>query len=123
MAKNLFLPVAIQTTQIETVGVTAQQISMTMADTETAGILSIVLAAKDDAGQWRDDVPPVVVHKVDDLESETPSKRFAASMFQQLIFTAIVADSPLHQAMGVAGLSVWDAAKVILAGEVMPDAK
>lgn len=113
MPDDLFIPVEKKITETEVVGVTMRELSIYAADVDTGGVLAIVLAPLDETGKWRDDVDGKLVRIEDDLTSTDPQQRYAASMFQNLIFSAIVADTPTHQAMGVAGLSVWDSAKVL----------
>lgn len=118
MPQDLIIPVEKQTTVTENVGVTLKELSILAATPTTAGVIAVVLAAKDEAGEWRSDMQPMLVRKTDDLESENPQERYSASMFHELMFTATVSDTPTHQALGVVGMAVWDAAKAILAIEL-----
>ena len=118
MPEDLFVSVEKVTVASQQVGVTMKELSILSATPGVPGVIAVVLAAKDAAGEWRTDTQPLLVRKIDDLESENPSERYAASMFHELMFSAIVADTPIHQAMGIAGLTVWDAAKAILGQEL-----
>lgn len=118
MTEDLIIPVEKQTTVTENVGVTLKELSTLAATPTTAGVIAVVLVAKDAAGEWRNDTQPLLVRKTDDLESENPHERYSASMFHELMFSAIVSDTPTHAAMGVVGMTVWDAAKAILAIEL-----
>ncbi|MBW3636710.1 MAG: hypothetical protein KY445_09655 [Armatimonadetes bacterium] len=128
---DIFINVEKQVTQTEQVGITLKELSLVIATPDTAGVLALVLAPKDAAGNFRSDVAPVVVRKVDNRESDPEegpaipqSERFAASILHNLILSAIVADTPTHQAMGIVGMTVRDAAKAILNTElpVVPSA-
>jgi hypothetical protein len=82
MPQDLFVPVEKTVIETEQVGVTVKEISMSFADSQTAGVLSIVLAPKDETGEWREDVTPVVVRIVDDLKASAPLERYAATAYQ-----------------------------------------
>jgi hypothetical protein len=118
MPENLFLPTEIQTTKTELLGYTLKELSILRSDATSPGVLAIVLAPLDEQGKWRNDIPPRLVRKVDDLDSASPAERYAASIFQKLVFTAVCSNSPENQSIGVSGMSIWDAAKVILAQEI-----
>ena len=123
MPENLFVSVSVPTTQTQILGVTLRELTILRADANSPGVIALSLVPLDDAGNWRHDVAPVVVRKVDDLAGVTPQTRYAASLMHQLVFSAICPDTPTNQAMGVVGMNIWDAAKTILAQEVEPDAE
>lgn len=114
--QDLVIPVEVPTTTTLQIGVTLKELCLVRADAATAGVMAVVLAPLDDTGKWRVDVAPVLVRAVDNPASTDPREKFAASMFHELMFSAIVSDTPQHRALGVVGLSVYDAAKVILPG-------
>lgn len=123
MPDDLFIPVQIPTTTTEEVGVTLKELSLLAPDTNSAGVIALVLAPLNDDGKWRNDVQPILVRIEDKITPDQDEngndipipteQRYAASVLQQMMFTAIVTDTPEHQAMGVVGMSVWDAAKHI----------
>ena len=122
MAQDLIIPTQIQKPQTENVGFTLRKMSLEMPTPTTAGTISLQLEAKDADGNWRTDVAPVIVHRVDDLESLDPRQRAAASAFLDWMFTANISDTPTHRAQGVANVPVWDAAKGELNAELKPNA-
>lgn len=123
MPNDLFIPVQVPTTTTEEVGVTLKELSLLAPDAEGAGVIALVLAPLDENGNWRNDVQPVLVRiadkitpDVDDEGNEIPipsEERYAATVLQQMMFSAIVTDTPTHQSLGIVGMSVWDAAKHI----------
>lgn len=117
MPNDLIIPVEVQTTTTEPRGVTLKEMTLLAGTPAQPGVLAIVLASKDEAGNFRPD-GSVLMRKTDEPENPDPRQAQAASMFHELMFSAIVSHTPVHRAMGVAGLSVWDAAKVILGQEL-----
>lgn len=123
MANDIYLPVPKTIVETETVGVTLKELTLVAADAESAGALALALAPLDENGKWRNDVQPILVRiadkitpDVDDEGNDIPiplEQRYAASALQQMMFSAIVTDTPTHQALGIVGMSVWDAAKLI----------
>lgn len=123
MIQDLIIPVEKQTTVTEQVGVTLKELTLLAATPATPGVLVVVLAAKDADGEWRNDLHPITMRKEDDLNSDDVQEQSAASVLQALIFSAIVNENnpqvaPLIQAYGLEDMTVWDAAKVILANEM-----
>lgn len=118
MPEDLFLPVRKVVT--ETQGVTLQKLFMQCADAQSAGVVELTLAPLNEAGEWASGVMPLVVRREDALLSSDPTQRTAGSVVQQLVFSAICT-GPQAQALGVLGLSIWDAAKIIVASQVGGD--
>ena len=114
MANELILPVEKTSTITEPLGVTLKRLVIEPAATNTAGTVELQLAPLDSSGAWLNGVVPVVLRREDALFETDPQKRFAASMIHELILTAIVADTPTHRALGVVGLTVKEAAKLIV---------
>ncbi len=115
MPENLYLPV--QHTVTQTQGVTLQKLVIVRADNQTPGVVELTLAPLSADGQWMPSAMPVVLRREDRLFESEPAQRFAGSAIQNLMFSA-VCNGPAAQALGVEGLSVWDAAKVIIAAQV-----
>jgi hypothetical protein len=110
---DLFLPVEVIVTRTEYRGHTLKDLSVRKAAEGSPGMVGLSLAPLDEQGRWADAVPHTVVWK-DDPNATDPMERFKASLVHELMFTAIVADTQIAQAFGVVGMTVWDAAKVIL---------
>jgi hypothetical protein len=115
---DLVIAVEKTVTTTETVGVTLKRLTVISAATHTPGTLEIELAPKTEAGDWDESAQSIIQSREDMMFETDPRLRYAASMFHELMFSAIVTDTPQHQFMGIAGLSVWEAAKVILAQEI-----
>jgi hypothetical protein len=120
MPQDLFLPV--QKVVTETQGVTLQKLSFERADTQSAGVVELILAPQNEAGEWTPSTRPIVLRREDALFESAPSKRYAASAIQKLVFEA-VCSGPAAQTLGVEGLSVWDAAKVIIAAQLAEESQ
>lgn len=118
MPNDLSIAIERQVTVTEQRTVTLKELSILAATPAQPGVIAVVLANKTPEGEWAEDAAPLLVRKVDDRDSKDPREAQAASMFHELIFSAIVSDTPLHQMLGVAGMSVWDAAKAILGQEL-----
>lgn len=118
MLNDIILPVEVPTTQTENLSFTLKELLMLRADAASPGVVALVLGALDENGKWRPDVPERVIRKTDDLESDDPALRAAATLFQELIFTATCAENEVNDAKGVSGLSVWDATKALIPSEL-----
>jgi hypothetical protein len=95
--------VLITSTTVETVTLEVKAVTMEFGDNQQNGRVTVLLGAKDAAGNWRADVQIQPFRADDDPANPVPSRRNVATLLHRLILSGkIDGSSPLAQRFNVA---------------------